>query len=89
MKYPIENKFGETVEPTGHIRERIAASVMSAKPSGYEIARHYEIRLTDPIGFFLYTFNERHREFAGEWADNFLVALDNAGLRVVEVDEAE
>jgi hypothetical protein len=30
MKYPITNRYGETVEPTGHIRERIAAAILRA-----------------------------------------------------------
>ena len=87
MKYPITNKYGETLEPTGHIRERGAAAIFAAKPSGYEPAMHYEIRLSDPMGFFLHTFDQGHRKFAEEWWDNILVALDKMGLQVTEINE--
>lgn len=87
MKYPITNKYGETLEPTGHMRERGAAALMAAKPSGYEPARHYEIRLSDPMGFFLHTCDQGHRKFAEEWWDNTLVALEKMGLQVTEINE--
>jgi hypothetical protein len=87
LKYPITNKYGETLEPTGHIRERGAAAIFAAKPSGYEVARHYEVRLSDPMGFFLCTFDQGHRKFAEEWFDNLLVALDKMGLQVTEINE--
>lgn len=87
MKYPIQNKYGETLEPSGHIRERIAAALFAGKPSGYEVARHYEIRLCDPMGFFLHTFDTGHRKFAEEWVDYFLVALDKQGLQISEINE--
>ena len=87
MKYPITNKYGETLEPTGHIRERVAEAIFAGKPSGYEPAMHYEIRLSDPMGFFLHTFDQGHRKFAEEWWDNILVALDKMGLQVTEINE--
>ena len=87
MKYPITNKYGETLEPTGHIRERGAAAIFAGKPSGYEPAMRYEIRLSDPMGFFLHTFDQGHRKFAEEWWDNILVALDKMGLQVTEINE--
>lgn len=88
MKYPITNKYGETVEPSGHIRERIGASICAAKPSMFSKKEHYDSRLGDPIRFFLFTFNEKSRGFfESEWADNLLVALDRVGLKIVEIDE--
>ena len=87
MKFPITNKYGETLEPTGHMRERGAAALMAAKPSGYEPARHYEIRLSDPMGFFLHTCDQGHRKFAEAWFDNFLVALEKEGMQVKEINE--
>jgi hypothetical protein len=90
LKYPITNKYGETLEPTGHIRERIAAAIYAAKPSGYELARHYETRLSDPMGFFLYGFHEQERnKFAQEWADNLLVALDKVGVQTSDISEGD
>lgn len=88
LPYPIENKFGETLSPSGHIRERLGASVCAAKPSFFSKQNHYETRLSDPVGYFLHTFSKKHREFyEGEWADNLLVALDKVGLKIVEADE--
>lgn len=69
------------------MRERGAAALMAAKPSGHEVARHYEIRLSDPMGFFLHTLDQGHRKFAEEWWDNILVALDKLGLQVTEIKE--
>lgn len=90
MKYPLENKFGETVEPTGHIRERIGASICAARPSLFSKESHHETRLSDPVGYFLFTLDKKNREFyEWEWADFLLVALDKVGLRIVEIDEAE
>ena len=88
MTYPIENKYGETLSPTGHMRERLGACISAAHPSFFSKQNHYETRLCDPVGYFLYTFGKRHREFyEGEWADNLLVALDKVGLKIVEADE--
>lgn len=87
MKYPIQNKYGETVEPSGDIRERVAAAIYAAKPSGYELAMHYDVRLRDPVGFFLFNFPASEREkFCRQWADNLLVALDKVGLSFNECD---
>lgn len=87
LQYPIENRYGETVAPTGHIRECIAASITAAKPSGYARDRHTEIRLADPTGYFLFSFDKVSRDFKEEWADNLLVALDKLGLAIVETSE--
>jgi len=90
LPYPITNHYGETVAPTGHIRERIAASIYAAKPSGYELSVHFDVRLSDPVGFFLYGFKEKERSnFTQEWADNLLVALDKVGLKIIEIDDCE
>ncbi|GEC14279.1 hypothetical protein [Nitrobacter winogradskyi] len=87
MPYPIQNRFGETVEPTGHIRERIAASIYASKPSQYEVQMHYDVRLRDPVGWYLFNLDQGHRKFAEEWADYLLVALDNLGLQLTERDD--
>jgi hypothetical protein len=88
LPYPITNHYGETVSPTGYIRERVAASIYAGKPSGYELSRHFDVRLSDPVGFFLYGFKEQERNnFAQEWADNLLVALDKMGLAIIETNE--
>lgn len=87
MKFPIQNKYGETVEPTGHIRERIGAALAAARPSFLTKQEHYEGRLKDPMGFFLYTFTKKNRDYyEGEWSDNLLVALDVLGLKIVDAD---
>lgn len=88
MKYPITNKWGETVEPSGDIRERIAAALYAAKPSGYELSKHYDVRLRDPVGWYLYNFPASEREkFSLQWADYLLVALDKVGLQLTEINE--
>lgn len=84
LQYPVTNRYGETVEPTGHIRESLAASISAARPSGYARDRHTEVRLADPLGYFLFSFDKETRAFREEWADNLLVALDKLGLRIVE-----
>ena len=87
MKYPFTNKYGETVEPTGHIRERIGASICAARPSYFSKAAHFDTRCRDPIEYFLYTFNKKTRDFyETEWSDYLLLALDQVGLKIVEID---
>jgi len=90
LPYPITNRSGEIVSPTGHIRERIGASICAARPSLFSKEDHRETRLRDPVGYFLFTLDKKNREFyEGEWADYLLVALDKVGLRIVEIDEVE
>lgn len=85
MKYPIQNRHGETVEPTGHIRERIGAALCAAKPTFYSREEHYERYLKDPVRYFLFTLNKKNRDYyEAEWSDNLLVALDKVGLMIVE-----
>ena len=87
LQYPITNRYGETVEPTGHIRERIAAAISAGRPSGYPRDRHTEVRLRDPTGYFLFSHDKVTRDLREEWADNLLVALDKLGLAIVETGE--
>jgi hypothetical protein len=89
IQYPITNGCGETVEPSGHIRERIGAALCAAKPSLLTREAHYERRLRDPMGYFLFTFKKKDRDYYEvEWADNLLVALDKLGLSIVETGES-
>jgi hypothetical protein len=85
LKYPITNRCGETVEPSGHIRQRIGASICASRPN-------YKRELTlartdDPVGYFLFICDEKTRKFyEEEWADFLLIALDKLGLQIVELD---
>lgn len=86
LQYPITNRVGETVEPSGHIRQRIGASICASRP-GY--TRDLSLgRVADPVGHFLFTNDEETRKFyEHEWADYLLLALDKVGLAIVEMDD--
>ena len=71
------------------MRERIAASIRAARPSNYSIKQHIDIRLRDPVGYFLYSFCEADRKLTEQWADNLLIALENAGMQVSEIEDRE
>lgn len=87
LPYPITNRVGETVEPSGHMRQRIGASICASRPS---YSREITLgRTADPIGYFLFTWDEKTRKFyEDEWADYLLAALDKVGLAIVEADDA-
>ena len=45
-------------------------------------------RTTDPVGYFLFTCDEKTRKFyEGEWADFLLIALDKVGLQITEIKD--